>query len=79
MGQRAGKIDVEPCTEKTDVPVAYDKYCQAENLFGAAYPELLDFFAEFPNKGKVLDLGCGQGPDSIPLARLGFEAEKYRR
>lgn len=52
--------------------VTYDKYYQTENLFGEPYPELIEFFAEYPNKGKLLDLGCGQGRDAIALARLGF-------
>jgi len=50
----------------------YDKYYQTENLFGKPYPELIEFFTEYPKKGSVLDLGCGQGRDSIPLARLGY-------
>lgn len=50
----------------------YDKYYQKENLFGKPYPELIEFFVEYPQKGKVLDLGCGQGRDAIPLARLGY-------
>ena len=53
--------------------VAYDKYYQTENLFGKPYPELMNFFSKYPMNGKILDLGCGQGRDSIPLARLGFE------
>lgn len=52
--------------------MTYDKYYQTENLFGKAYPELSEFFAEYPKKGKILDLGCGQGRDAIPLARLGY-------
>lgn len=52
--------------------VTYDKYYQTANLFGEPYPELIEFFAEFPIKGKVLDLGCGQGRDAIALARLGY-------
>lgn len=52
--------------------VPYDNYYQTENLFGEVYPELINFFVEFPLKGKVLDLGCGQGRDAIPLARLGY-------
>lgn len=53
--------------------VAYDKYYQDENLFGEPYKELIAFFKKYPKKGKILDLGCGQGRDSIPLAQLGFE------
>ncbi|NER10443.1 Tellurite resistance protein TehB [Muriicola jejuensis] len=52
--------------------VTYDKYYQTENLFGEPYSELIEFFDEFPNKGKLLDLGCGQGRDAIALARLGY-------
>jgi tellurite methyltransferase len=52
--------------------VTYDKYYETENLFGEPYPELIEFFAEYPRKGKVLDLGCGQGRDVIALARLGY-------
>ena len=52
--------------------VAYDKYYRTENLFGEPYSELIEFFAEYPKKGKVLDLGCGQGRDAIALARLGY-------
>lgn len=51
----------------------YDKYYQTENLFGEPYPELIDFFSNYKNKGKVLDLGCGQGRDAIALSRLGYE------
>jgi SAM-dependent methyltransferase len=52
--------------------VTYDKYYQTENLFGEPYPELIEFFAEYHKKGKVLDLGCGQGRDAIVIARLGY-------
>lgn len=50
----------------------YDKYYQTENLFGNAFPALIRFFSQRGRKGKVLDLGCGQGRDAIPLARLGY-------
>ncbi len=52
--------------------VTYDNYYQTENLFGEPYPELIEFFAQYPKKGKLLDLGCGQGRDAIALARLGY-------
>lgn len=51
----------------------YNKYYQTENLFGAPYPELVAFYAGLSHRGKLLDLGCGQGRDAIPLARLGYE------
>lgn len=53
--------------------VTYDKYYRTENLFGEPYPELIEFLADYPKKGKLLDLGCGQGRDAIALARLGYD------
>lgn len=53
--------------------VEYDKYYQTENLFGEPYPELIDFYSKIEDKGKLLDLGCGQGRDAIALSKLGFE------
>lgn len=52
---------------------SYDKYYETENLFGAPYPELLNLYTNLPTRGKLLDVGCGQGRDAIPLAKLGFD------
>lgn len=51
----------------------YDKYYNTEGLFGEPYPELIDFFRHYEPKSKMIDLGCGQGRDSISLARLGYK------
>lgn len=53
--------------------VEYDKYYQTEHLFGEPYPELIDFYSSIENKGRLLDVGCGQGRDAIALAKLGYE------
>ena len=59
--------------EEQKMKIEYDKYYQTENLFGEPYPELINFYSKIQEKGKLLDLGCGQGRDSIALARLGYE------
>lgn len=51
----------------------YDNYYQTEDLFGEAYSELVEFFRQYEPKGKLIDLGCGQGRDCFPLARLGYQ------
>lgn len=53
--------------------VDYDIFYKTENLFGEPYTELIDFFKNYEPKGKLIDVGCGQGRDAIPLARLGYE------
>jgi len=50
----------------------YDKYYLQEDYFGDPYPELIEVFNGFDRNKKVLDLGCGQGRDSIAIGKLGF-------
>ena len=51
----------------------YDEYYQKKNYFGNPYPGLVDFFRTYPVKSTIPDLGCGQGRDSLVLARLGYK------
>ncbi|QRN86167.1 methyltransferase domain-containing protein [Clostridia bacterium] len=53
--------------------VVYDKHYQNENYFGKPYSGLVDFFSNYEPKCRVLDLGCGQGRDSLVLARMGYQ------
>jgi ribosomal-protein-alanine N-acetyltransferase len=58
-----------------DIEETYDDdvYSNNENLFGHPYQELQDYFKDYPQKGSVLDLGCGQGRDSFYFSSLGFQ------
>ena len=40
--------------------------------FGDASQEILDLIPLLPPQAKVLDLGCGDGRNAIPLAEAGF-------
>jgi len=51
----------------------YDKEFQKNrDACGPPFPEILSFFDRFGGfQVKVLDLGCGQGRDALPIARMG--------
>ena len=49
----------------------YDTYYQKEQYFGKPYKGLMDFFRG-SQRGTVVDLGAGQGRDSLPLADMGY-------
>lgn len=51
----------------------YEKFYR-NNRHGLGKPskEIIDFFDQFePTESKVLDVGCGQGRDTLFIARLG--------
>ena len=50
-----------------------EAYKEKKEMFGHPYKELQDYFNNYPIKGSVLDLGCGQGRDSLFLASLGYK------
>lgn len=51
----------------------YDQYYQQEQYFGQPYPELLAYFKREDKTASILDVGCGQGRDTLALGRLGFK------
>lgn len=51
----------------------YDKYYETPNYFGPTYEELIHHMDQYDRGNYVIDLGCGQGRDSLALARLGFK------
>jgi len=60
--------------EHPEAQSSFDEaYDQNEKMFGHPYQELQDYFRDYPTKGRVLDLGSGQGRDALFLASLGYE------
>lgn len=51
----------------------YDQFYQENpHGLGEPFPEVVEFFAGYEKKtARVLDVGCGQGRDALPIARLG--------
>jgi len=47
-------------------------YDEKPEFFGHPYKELQDYFSNYSTRGSLLDLGCGQGRDSIFLASIGY-------
>ena len=53
---------------------SFDKsYSDTNDMFGHPYQELQDYFKNRSEKNKILDLGCGQGRDSLFLASIGYK------
>jgi 2-polyprenyl-3-methyl-5-hydroxy-6-metoxy-1,4-benzoquinol methylase len=51
----------------------YDEfYRENEAYFGNPFPELIDYFQNRTNREKILDVGCGQGRNAIPLSQMGY-------
>ncbi len=51
----------------------YNHYYEQHDYFGKPYPELVSYFDQLDRNLKILDLGCGQGRDSLAISRLGFQ------
>jgi len=49
-----------------------ETYDKNEELFGHPYQELQDHFKQMEKRGSILDVGSGQGRDSLFLASIGF-------
>ncbi|MEM9053448.1 MAG: methyltransferase domain-containing protein [Bacteroidota bacterium] len=52
----------------------YDSlYDNTLNYFGNPFPEVLKFFESRETMESVLDVGCGQGRNALPLSKMGFK------
>ena len=50
-----------------------DTYEKTPELFGHPYRELRDYFSHYKSRGSLLDLGCGQGRDSLFFSSIGYK------
>lgn len=51
----------------------YDNYYRDGYYFGEPYHQMMAVFKKLPLRGCLCDLGAGQGRDSIPLAKMGYQ------
>ena len=53
----------------------YEKqYRESRHVCGPPFPEFVTFFERYDKtRARVLDLGCGQGRDALPIARMGHQ------
>jgi len=58
---------------KKQKPSFDETYSKQEEFFGHAYQELQNYFSNHSKKGTLLDLGSGQGRDSLYLASIGYQ------
>ena len=58
---------------KKHKPSFDETYNKQKEFFGHPYLELQNYFQNYPTKGTLLDLGSGQGRDSIFLASIGYK------
>ncbi|NLR90096.1 class I SAM-dependent methyltransferase [Flammeovirga agarivorans] len=57
----------------TNQQKGWDEFYQHPDAFGAPYPELNNFLENLEQKRALLDLGCGQGRNSMLALKLGFQ------
>jgi 2-polyprenyl-3-methyl-5-hydroxy-6-metoxy-1,4-benzoquinol methylase len=48
-------------------------YASNPAYFGKPFPEVIDYFRRQGVRGRILDVGCGQGRNAIPLAEMGYQ------
>lgn len=51
----------------------YDMLYERESYYGQPYEITTNFFDRLDSRGKLLDIGCGQGRNAIMLAKQGYE------